>query len=161
MRKLTAEQILEVIKNNYDVSSFAYGEYNELLKDSQLKVSEEIGKREQNEKDDLYDIVRKESVAESKCISEHPRYEEYKKLKYGFEVRREYILQQLGLGQIVEVEQYGGEGQGDDWYSVKHFVDHDVYIKTDGYYSSYNGTDFNYGYGKEVKPVERTVTFYE
>ncbi len=53
------------------------------------------------------------------------------------------------------------EGQGDTCYTVKHFVDHDVYIRTDGFYSSYNGTDFDYGFGKEVKPKEKVITVYE
>lgn len=66
-----------------------------------------------------------------------------------------------GVGEWKEVSQYGGEGQGEDWYSVKHFEDHDVYIKTDGYYSSYNGTDFDNGYGEEVRPVQKTITVYE
>lgn len=70
-------------------------------------------------------------------------------------------LDSLGIGEIEEVEQYGGEGQGDTWYSVKYFKDHDVYIRTDGYYSSYNGTDFDEGYGYEVKPTEKTITVYE
>lgn len=73
----------------------------------------------------------------------------------------DYDSEELGLGKVEEVDRYGGEGNGDTWYSVKHFVDHDVYIKTEGYYSSYSGTDFEYGYGTEVRPVEKTVTFYE
>lgn len=70
------------------------------------------------------------------------------------------ILQKLGLGEVEEVDQYGGEGQGDTWYSVKHFKDHDVYIRIDGYYSSYNGTDFEEGYGREVKPKEKVITVF-
>lgn len=66
----------------------------------------------------------------------------------------------IGLGEIVEVDRYGGEGQGERWWTVKHFVDHDVYLKTSGHYSSYNGTDF-YDWGKEVKPVIKTVTVFE
>lgn len=46
------------------------------------------------------------------------------------------------LGKVKEVEQIGGEGEGDSWYSVKHFVDYGVFIRIDGNYSSYNGTDF-------------------
>ena len=65
------------------------------------------------------------------------------------------------VGSWEEIEQYGGEGQGDSWYSVKYFKDHDVYIRTNGFYSSYNGTDFDYGYGEEVKPVQKTITVYE
>lgn len=64
------------------------------------------------------------------------------------------------VGEWEEVKHYGGEGQGDTWYSVKYFKDHDVYIRTDGFYSSYNGTDFDEGFGREVKPAEKTITVY-
>jgi hypothetical protein len=66
-----------------------------------------------------------------------------------------------GIGDFVEVEHYGGEGQGSTWYSIKHFKSHDIYIRVDGYYSSYNGTDFEEGWGEEVKPVTKTVTVFE
>jgi hypothetical protein len=65
------------------------------------------------------------------------------------------------IGEWEEIEQYGGEGQGETWYSVKFFKDHDVYIRTDGFYSSYNGTDFEEGFGEEVKPKLKTITVYE
>jgi hypothetical protein len=77
------------------------------------------------------------------------------------EDRTKVVEDAIGLGEIKEVEQYGGEGEGDRWWTVKHFVDHDVYIKTRGYYSSYNGTDFYYGLGTEVKPTEKTITVFE
>lgn len=73
----------------------------------------------------------------------------------------ESILQELGTAK--EVSHYGGEGKGDTWYSVFHFTDHDVHLKVDGWYSSYNGTDFE-GWEdsvKEVKPMEKTITVYE
>lgn len=76
------------------------------------------------------------------------------------EDRKKVVEDAIGLGKIVEIEQYGGEGQGERWWTVKHFVDHDVYLKTSGHYSSYNGTDF-YDWGKEVKPVIKTVTVFE
>jgi len=66
-----------------------------------------------------------------------------------------------GLGLWEEVDQYGGEGQGDDWYSVKYFEDHDVYIKTTGYYTSYEGAEFENGYGEEVRPKKVMITVYE
>lgn len=67
----------------------------------------------------------------------------------------------LGLGEVEEVYQEGGEGQGDEWYSVKHFKDHNVYIKIEGYYQSHNGTEFENGMGEEVRPIEKTITVYE
>jgi hypothetical protein len=66
------------------------------------------------------------------------------------------------IGYWEEVEQHGGEGRGEDWYSVKYFKDQNIYIKTSGFYSSYNGTDFEDDvYGEEVKPVSKTITVYE
>jgi hypothetical protein len=67
----------------------------------------------------------------------------------------------LALGKIEDVDSYGGEGQGERWWVTRHFVDHDVYIKTRGFYSSYNGTDFDYGIGEVVKPVQKTITVFE
>lgn len=69
-------------------------------------------------------------------------------------------MTRLGLGEVVEVDSYGGSGKGSTWYSVKHFRDHDVYIRTDGYYTSYSGIDFEEGYGREVWPKEKTITVY-
>ena len=67
------------------------------------------------------------------------------------------------VGECKEVNHHGGEGQGEDWYSVKYFPKHDIYIKVSGFYSSYDGVEFYDGWGscKEVKPIDRTVTFYE
>lgn len=68
-----------------------------------------------------------------------------------------------GVGACEEVAQKGGEDEGSEWYSVKYFPDHDVYIKVEGYYSSYNGTDFYNGWGncKEVRPKEKVIIVYE
>jgi hypothetical protein len=78
--------------------------------------------------------------------------------KYAF---NNFLDSELGLGEIKEVEQVGGEGEGDNWWVVKHFVEYDVYIKTNAFYSSYNGTDFYYGFGEEVKPKEKSIVVYE
>jgi len=67
----------------------------------------------------------------------------------------------LRLGEFEEVDSGGGCDRGSNWYSVKHFKDHDVYIKTTGYYQSHHGTEFYNGYGKEVKPQTKTITVYE
>lgn len=67
-----------------------------------------------------------------------------------------------GVGKFEEVEQHGGEGEGSEWYSVKYFPDHDIYIRVDGYYTSYHGTDFD-GWDSpyQVKPQQKTITVYE
>lgn len=66
------------------------------------------------------------------------------------------------IGECVEVDQYGGEDKGSDWWSVKYFPDHDVYIKVEGYYTSYDGTDFEGWHSccTEVKPKEKTIIVY-
>jgi len=68
-----------------------------------------------------------------------------------------------GLGAVEVIDNVGGEGQGDHVHlvfkvtspkgGVRHF-------KIDGYYSSYEGTDWD-GVLYEVEPREKTVTVYE
>ena len=65
------------------------------------------------------------------------------------------------FGEITTVNRRGGEGKGEDWNVVKQFVDHDVYISLDGYYTSYDGTDFDGFELEEVFPKEKTITVYE
>jgi len=71
-----------------------------------------------------------------------------------------------GLGKIVIVEQEGGYAElqdgayGMEWHIVRHFVDHNVYIKLAGYYSSYDGLEIQ-GNLCEVHAVPKTVIVYE
>jgi hypothetical protein len=75
--------------------------------------------------------------------------------------QEDFYRDELDLGLIEDVDSYGGKGQGERWWVIRHFVDHDVYIKTRGFYSSYNGIDFDYGIGEVVKPVQKTITIFE
>lgn len=73
-----------------------------------------------------------------------------------------YILRENNL-EYEKVMKKGGEGKGDEWFAVKYFPKHDVYLKIDGWYSSYEGTSFE-GYSSsvtEVKPVQKMITVYE
>lgn len=58
---------------------------------------------------------------------------------------------------------YGGEGCGEDFWSVYEFTDVETQekcvVKFDGWYASYVGSEFTEM--REVRPVERVVTFYE
>jgi len=65
------------------------------------------------------------------------------------------------LGPWTEVDQHGGEGEGGSYHTVKHFTKHDVYIRLDGFYTSYDGTDFSDYELQEVKPQQKTITVYE
>lgn len=152
LQKLTAEQILEIVEANYSVSAFANGDWIELENESPFAYSKELQK-----------LIDDSEAAHQAYICN--KTEELLQKWYAFESTTERqgkeILQHLGRGEIEEVDKYGGEGKGDEWYSIKHFKDHDVYIRTDGYYQSHNGTEFEQGYGQEVKPVEKTITVYE
>ena len=76
---------------------------------------------------------------------------------------QDYYEKDLELGPIKEVHHEGGEDEGTHWESVQYFEDHDVYISVTGYYTSYDGTDFDGGWSccQEVRPIEKIVTFYE
>ena len=58
-------------------------------------------------------------------------------------------------------DNYGGEGQGEDYWSVYKFTNgkDTCYVKFDGWYQSYNGSEFTEWFF--VSPVEKMVTFYE
>lgn len=64
---------------------------------------------------------------------------------------------------VTQVEEWGGEDEGSSiGYTVKFDVDGEtIYLKITGYYDSWNGTDWDDGTVRLVKPVERMVTFYE
>lgn len=59
------------------------------------------------------------------------------------------------------VEQHGGEGEGEDYYTVYQFTKDKevVFVKFQGWYQSYNGSEFTDW--RFVQPVARMVTFYE
>lgn len=72
---------------------------------------------------------------------------------------QEFYDQFKRLGKFEVKQQQGGEGQGDNYWIVYHFIDHDVYIKFNGWYASHCGTEYQDMY--EVKPVEVTVIEYQ
>ena len=64
------------------------------------------------------------------------------------------------FGGYETVESEGGyEGGGEDYYRVKYFKLHDVYIKTEGWYYSYDGVNVD-DYGYEVFPKDIMTTIY-
>ena len=60
-----------------------------------------------------------------------------------------------------EVDRYGGEDQGSDYWSVYSFTDgmQVVFIQFQGWYASYEGSTYEEFY--EVQPVEKTITVFE
>lgn len=67
------------------------------------------------------------------------------------------------LGQIYFVDEFGGEGQGDDYWVVIRIVSADGterFFKRLGWYQSFNGGELD-GPTIEVRPREKMVTVYE
>lgn len=85
----------------------------------------------------------------------------YPDAKYG--TKEYFVYKNPILGIVKQIEQYGGEDQGSNWYVIYYFEDHDVYIKVTGYYQSYSGLDFynEWDCCKQVIPQEKTITVYE
>ena len=157
--KLTAQQILKIIEENYSESSFAY---NEWLDTDNVEVPSEVGEKEQEERDDFWKSIEEEMESINYTERQnHPKYKQYQAMPTDYKTKYKWVLDYLGLGEVEEVIQVGGESQGTTWYSVKYFKDHDVYIRIDGHYTSYNGADFYDGYGREVVEKEKTIVVWE
>lgn len=154
MSKMTASQILEVLKKETTVEQFAND-----FDDFDIEDFSEEALNSQAIKDEIYQHLT--SIAAT-----DPEHDEVKKHYYEtpskWEVERTKFKNKLGLGEFSQIKQYGGEGMGDNWWSIIHFKDHDVYLKVHGHYASYHGVDF-YGWDdvREVRPQEKTVTVYE
>jgi hypothetical protein len=150
MNKLTFEQIIEKLKTIFDsVDDFAHEEqpydfenYPEALEAQ--KVRKEF---------------RDKHIINNKW--EEGKVEEYNNLPSEYDIIRNLWKEKNGLNWK-EIEQQGGEDEGSNWYSIKYFKDHDIYIKVSGWYQSHHGTDFN-GWEdcREVKPQQKTITVYE
>jgi hypothetical protein len=72
----------------------------------------------------------------------------------------EAILDTLGIKHEYE-DSYGGEGRGEEYWSVYSFTkdSETVYVKFDGSYASYNGSEYDDYYF--VNPKQVMVTQYE
>jgi len=164
MKKLNAKQILEIVEKNWSVKNFGDGGWWHIMREFTFSDNVEkirATKEEAHSKLIAHPDARSGGTLQSKSSEYQSLYNTYHQLPSHYDAMKTEILQQLGLGKVVEVEQVGGSGQGDEYYSVKHFVDHDVYIRTEGWYSSYEGTTWDNGYGEEVFPIEKTIIVYE
>lgn len=67
-----------------------------------------------------------------------------------------------GLGEVAYVADYGGEGQGEEYWVVFSVTDGDVtrHFRMDGSYASYYGAEFD-GDLREVTPQQKTITVWE
>lgn len=64
------------------------------------------------------------------------------------------------LGKHEQVYQKGSEGEGDHYEIVRYFEDYDIFIRLQGYYTSYDGVSYDsYDY-EEVLPHQEVITVY-
>ena len=69
-------------------------------------------------------------------------------------------VSKIKLGKIKLVHEEGGnEGEGEDMSKVFYFEEHDVYLRMDGFYSSFGGSEWYELY--HVEPKEVMVIQYE
>ncbi len=79
-----------------------------------------------------------------------------------YDLAREQLINDLGKIECC-IYSTGGENAGSNWSVVHYFVDHNIYLRIDGYYQSHYGCTFDdwdtavY----EVRPQEKTITVYE
>jgi hypothetical protein len=152
---MTAQEILDKLPELFDddISLFAYGEEIDIPEDFEFSEDTEVKRKA---KEEAYDAWKNHPGFNDS----NARDDEYQRLfdvyralpSYKLACQNEY-LEHIGIGPIEEIKQKGGEGQGEEWYSIKYFPKHNIYIRVDGFYTSYHGTDFEEGWGEEVKPL--------
>lgn len=76
-------------------------------------------------------------------------------LVYALESSEDFGVDMPGVGTLVYVERYGGEGEGDQYWCI--FKVGDRFFKIDGHYQSYSGGEYDEIYevvGKQVMKTE-------
>lgn len=165
MKKLTAKEIIDIIEENgISVSQFAHGDFGPsddfvFSPELQAKVDKYNEIKDAYYNHPEFDKFRWDVENASQEFKD--AIKAYKEATYPWSECKDEWSKSVGLGPWEEVSKKGGMDEGSEWYSVKYFKDHDVYIRTDGYYQSHHGTDFYDGYGEEVFPEQKTITVYE
>ena len=108
--------------------------------------------------DQIKGILESELFYENNFSPEDFMHDEYYSNIDEIEEEGEFKEEYRKLGRIETVEHFGGEGCGDDYYNVCHFVDHDVYIQFQGWYASHVGSEYQDMF--EVKPEQVTKIEY-
>lgn len=149
------QDIIKKLKELTTVEDFAEGSFTA---PADFIASPEIQELREK-KDKAYKIYTDTPAGELRV----KKYNDWKSIPYTtYQVNQEY-LESIGFGPIEEVTRYGGEDMGSTWYSVKYFPKHDIYIRVDGWYQSYHGTEFGSWEEacSEVRPTTKQITVYE
>ena len=81
--------------------------------------------------------------------------------EYDSDEEKEFRAALTDSGVVCQHEDnYGGEGHGDDYWSVYSFArgDEKIYVQFNGWYASYNGAEFTEWYF--VEPKEKVITVW-
>lgn len=79
---------------------------------------------------------------------------------YEFIKGEEESVEVPGIGKLEFVDEYGGEGQGDDYWVVFKTAETGQLWRADGWYASHHGGEID-GEVYEVEPKEVVQTVYE
>lgn len=111
-----------------------------------------------SENTNLFDFLR-EYLEEN--TEEGSYYDSYREMMFQSESVDEINTEEFGTIKVEHVDNYGGEGQGDDYWSVFKFTakDQTVHIRFQGYYASYSGSEFSEM--QRVEPYQTTVTKFQ
>ena len=163
--KLTSKEIIEKLELVFgdNISAYAYGDYTEIDDEDVEGFSYDELKAEEVDKtrNNFYKSIEDNLPDDYQERKIHPDFIKYSEMPGHYDELNRQILDFLGLGKIEEVKQQGGMDEGSNWCTIKYFVDHDVYIKTTGWYQSHSGTYFENGIGSEVKPESKVITVFK
>ena len=116
---------------------------------------------ETNLKEFVENLLRDEAYGD--LIYESLFHSEYnvEPSEYDSDEEKEFRAALTDSGVVCQHEDnYGGEGQGDDYWSVYSFArgDEKIYVQFNGWYASYNGAEFTEWYF--VEPKEKVITVW-
>lgn len=159
---MTAKEIIEILSTYTSIKSFANNDI-EIDKDFKItpEVEEAIKIREELETElRNHPLYRKEERNTDASYIE--LYDKIRNSPSSWDIKLNAWLESVGIGEIQEIEKVGGEGKGEEWYVVFYFPKHDIYLKCDGFYTSYEGVSFDDDWDNcfEVFPKEVTITVY-
>jgi hypothetical protein len=84
--------------------------------------------------------------------------------EFNYSINKDGIDDVEGLMDLVVVEAVGGEGEGDHCHVVLKattHLGHEIYFKKDGYYSSWDGKNWEDGEFYHAIPRLKTITVYD
>jgi hypothetical protein len=86
--------------------------------------------------------------------------QELERFDYNDDLTNEFLDELQACSFYTQVEEHGGEGEGEDFYRIYSFCNgnEELFVKFDGSYQSYRGSEYDDWYF--VTPKSVTVTEY-